>query len=153
MELIRFMGANEFYKLVAGEHMVNHTDWHDQGASSGSKGFCFFDRSDPKELQARYVQYAQWTIYDYAVAFELRPMVSPVVSYGRYRDPERDPIEKCTTVAEMLLSIFADHPCKMVKEYSLEEYDRDLLPIKEAWRVERAIDTGEWAFSPVPVSV
>lgn len=153
MELIRFMGCEEFNKLVAGEHLVNHTDWHARGACSRSKGFCFFDRSDPKELQARYVQFAEQTIYEYAVVFELGAAVATTVSWGRYRDPERDPIEKCTTVAEMLLSILEQHPTKMVREYSMEEYDRGLLPIKEAWRVEIAIDTGEWAFSPVPVSV
>ena len=58
MRLIRFMGSEELRKYLNGDKLINATKWRAAGMASDSRGFCFFDDSEPPEKRLPYVRLA-----------------------------------------------------------------------------------------------
>lgn len=85
MELMRFMGVNELAAFLAGEELENHTDWSKKGQRTKSKGFCFFDLSEPPEERLKYLT----GVVDrsFIAVFEVDDGVKLRESYGRYAIP------------------------------------------------------------------
>ena len=48
-KLMRFMGSSELFAFLAGRELENHMDWSKRSKGTKSKGFCFFDLSEPPE--------------------------------------------------------------------------------------------------------
>lgn len=138
MRIVRYMGKSEYDALMEGKTIINHTDWHQRGKRTTSKGFCFFYDDEPKEDRIHYLLgVGPRYDYDYYVVFDAPESIELHIGHGTYRDIENDnPLSWIIATRE-------------VKELSLEEYDRQRLPIVEAYAIERDIDAGEWAFRSV----
>ena len=54
-ELMRFMGNAELPAFLADMELENHTDWSKTSKGTESRGFCFFDLSEPPEERLKYV--------------------------------------------------------------------------------------------------
>lgn len=125
MRLVRFMGAEEMRRYIAGLTLVNHTNWMiDQHNATGSKGFCFFDDSVDPEKRMEYLT----GVVDLTLCAVFRPIRQdkPRISYGRYRDPERDGDVK--SISEALHRPIA---YQSVKEYSLEKYSKRTMQLEK----------------------
>lgn len=143
MRLIRFMGAVELNKYLNGETLTNTTDWRKTGQRSGSKGFCFFDDSEPPEERLKYVT----GVVSTKIVAIFRPVpfakLELTESYGIYRDNKRD-LPKLTdlTLTDLLAWDFKE---KRVREYSTTKYNAQILQLEklgiperyqEGWRIE-----------------
>jgi hypothetical protein len=139
MKLIRFMGREELRKYLDGETLTNTTNWRAAGSRSDSRGFCFFDDSEPPEKRLPYVSGVVNT--DVVVMFETVPFakIELLESLGTYRDAEKD----MPTWTELLT--FSNLKMKKVWEYSLMEYSNQILrvlkfgkPVRhpEGWTIE-----------------
>ena len=138
MKLIRFMGSEELRKYLNGETLTNTTEWRAAGQASDSRGFCFFDDSEPPEERLPYVSGVVDT--DLVVMFEmvLFAKVDLHEGFGRYRDTEKD----MPTLEELLT--FTNLKFKKVREYSLTEYNTQILrllkvgkPIRgDGWEID-----------------
>lgn len=143
MRLIRFMGAVELRKYLNGETLVNIMDWNKAGQRSGSKGFCFFDDSEPPEERLKYVT----GVVNTEIVAIFRPVpfakLELTESYGIYRDNERD-LPKLTdlTLTDLLTRDIKE---KRVREYSTTKYNAQILQLEklgvperypEGWRIE-----------------
>ena len=121
MKLIRFIGIEELRKYLGGETLTNTTEWRAAGQASDSRGFCFFDDSEPPEKRLSYVSGIVDT--DMVAIFETVPIAKIDIheGFGRYRDPEKD----MPTLEELLT--FTNMKFKKVREYSLTEYSNQIL--------------------------
>lgn len=138
MRLIRFMGFKELADYLDGNTLRNTTDWNKAGQRSGSKGFCFFDDSEPPEERLPYVSGVVDT--ELVVMFEVVPFAKIDLheGFGRYRDTEKD----MPTLEELLT--FTNIKFKKVREYSLTEYSNQILrllkvgkPIRgDGWKID-----------------
>lgn len=123
MRLVRFMGAEEMEKYIAGLALVNRTNWMiDQYKATHSKGFCFFDDSVAPEKRMEYLT----GIVDMTICAVFRPINTDKlrVSYRRYRDPDKD--GKVMSLSEVLTRPIA---YQSVKEYSLEQYSKRTMQL------------------------
>ena len=138
MRLIRFMGAEELRKYLNGETLTNITDWNKAGQRSGSKGFCFFDDTEPPEERLKYVS----GVVNTEIVAIFRPVpfakLELTESYGIYRDNKRD----LPTLTDLLTWDFKE---KRVREYSTTKYNAQILQLEklgvperypEGWRIE-----------------
>ena len=138
MRLIRFMGVEELRKYMNGETLTNITDWNKAGQRSGSKGFCFFDDSEPPEERLKYVT----GVVNTKIVAIFRPVpfakLELTESYGIYRDNKRD----LPTLTDLLTWDFKE---KRVREYSMTKYNAQILQLEklgvperypEGWRIE-----------------
>lgn len=84
-KLMRFMGVNELAAFLAGQELENHTDWRKRAKSTDSKGFCFFDLSEPPEERLKYLS----GVVDrsFIAVFEVEDGVKLRESSGRYAIP------------------------------------------------------------------
>lgn len=84
-KLMRFMGVNELAAFLAGEELENHTDWRERAQSTDSKGFCFFDLSEPPEERLKYLS----GVVDrsFVAVFEVEDGLKLRESSGRYAIP------------------------------------------------------------------
>ena len=126
MRLVRFMGAEEMEGYIAGLTLVNCTNWMiDRHKATHSKGFCFFDDSVAPEKRMEYLT----GIVDMAICAVFRPINTDElrVSYGRYRDPDKD--EKVTSLSEALTALTRPIVYQSVKEYSLEQYSKRTMQL------------------------
>lgn len=138
MKLIRFMGNEELRKYLNGETLTNTTEWRTAGQASDSRGFCFFDDSEPPEKRLSYMSGIVDT--DRVAIFETVPFakIDLFESFGRYRDTEKD----MPTWEELLT--FSNIRYKEVREYSLVEYSNQILrlmkvgkPIRgDGWEID-----------------
>lgn len=114
MELMRFMGVNELAAFLAGQELENHTDWRKRAKSTDSKGFCFFDLSEPPEERLKYLS----GIVDrsFVVVFEVADGVKLRESSGRYAIPGHG-------------AVFPP-PMQNKVEYSTEQYSSRTFAIK-----------------------
>lgn len=105
-KLMRFMGVNELAAFLAGQELENHTDWRKKAQSTDSKGFCFFDLSEPPEERLKYLS----GIVDrsFIAVFEVEDGVKLRESSGRYAIPGHG-------------DVFPP-PMQNKKEYSIEQY-------------------------------
>lgn len=138
MKLIRFMGREELRKYLDGETLTNTTEWRAAGQASDSRGFCFFDDSEPPEKRLQYVSGIVNT--DMVAMFETVPFakIDLFEGSGRYRDVEKD----LPTWVDLLT--FTNIKFKEVREYSLTEYSNQILrllkvgkPIRgDGWEID-----------------
>ena len=143
MRLIRFMGFKELADYLDGNTLRNTTDWNKAGQRSGSKGFCFFDDTEPPEERLKYVS----GVVNTEIVAIFRPVpfakLELTESYGIYRDNKRD-LQKLTdlTLADLLTWDFKE---KRVREYSTTKYNAQILQLEklgvperyqEGWRIE-----------------
>ena len=139
MKLVRFMSENELQKYMRGERLENRTDWRKAGWDSGSKGFCFFDDSEPPEKRLEYV----CGIVDTSLVAVFEPVgevgeLGIVESIGIYRDPVKD-----MPSLDDILMMRVDNVAKMqVKEYSTRCYNSQVLRLVRYGRPERS--TQKW---------
>ena len=121
MKLIRFMGIEELRKYLGGETLTNTTEWRAAGQASDSRGFCFFDDSEPPEKRLSYVSGIVNT--NIVAMFETVPFakIDLFEGSGRYRDVEKD----LPTWVDLLT--FTNIKFKEVREYSLTEYSNQIL--------------------------
>ena len=131
MKLIRFMGREELRKYLDGETLTNTTEWREAGQASDSKGFCFFDYSEPPEKRLSYVSGIVNT--DMVAMFETVPFakIDLFEGSGRYRDVEKD----LPTWVDLLT--FTNIKFKEVREYSLTEYSNQILRLLEVGKPVR----------------
>lgn len=131
MKLIRFMGNEELRKYLNGETLTNTTEWRAAGQASDSRGFCFFDDSEPPEKRLSYVSGIVDT--DRVAIFETVPFakIDLFESFGRYRDTEKD----MPTWEELLT--FSNIRYKEVREYSLVEYSNQILRLMKVGKPTR----------------
>lgn len=114
MELMRFMGVNELAAFLAGEELENHTDWRNKGQRTNSKGFCFFDLSEPPEERLKYL--AGVVDRSFIAVFEVADGVKLRESSGRYAIPGHG-------------AVFPP-PMQNKVEYSTERYSSRTFTIK-----------------------
>lgn len=130
MRLIRFMGTVELRKYLNGETLTNITDWNKAGQRSGSKGFCFFDDSEPPEERLKYVN----GVVNTEIVAIFRPVpfakLELIESYGIYRDNKRD-LPKLT---DLLTWDFKE---KRVREYSTTKYNAQVMHLEKVGKPER----------------
>lgn len=130
MKLIRFMGAVELNKYLNGETLTNITDWNKAGQRSGSKGFCFFDDSEPPEERLKYVA----GVVNTEIVAIFRPVpfakLELTESYGIYRDEKRN----LPTLTDLLTRDFKE---KRVREYSTTKYNAQILQLEKLGVPER----------------
>lgn len=144
MRVVRFMGASEFNALTSGEVLRNKTDWKKAGMFTTARGFCFFADDEPKEQRIHYASGAgPCATYDYYVVFDAPALLKFRTSWGYYRDIGPGPYDDIIVINSQV------YGRRKVLELSLEEYDRQRLPIAEVYAIERDIDAGEWAFRRV----
>ena len=131
MKLIRFMGIEELRKYLGGETLTNTTEWRAAGQASDSRGFCFFDDSEPPEKRLSYVSGIVDT--DMVAIFETVPFakIDLFEGSGRYRDVEKD----LPTWVDLLT--FTNIKFKEVREYSLTEYSNQILRLLEVGKPVR----------------
>ena len=136
MKLIRFMGREELRKYLDGETLTNTTNWRAAGSRSDSRGFCFFDDSEPPEKRLPYVSGVVNT--DVVVMFETVPFAKIDLheGFGRYRDTEKD----MPTLEELLT--FSNISYKKVREYSLTGYNHQTLRLLKVGKPERHSESG-----------
>lgn len=114
MELMRFMGVNELAAFLAGQELENHMDWRKKGQRTNSKGFCFFDLSEPPEERLKYL--AGVVDRSFIAVFEVADGVKLRESSGRYAIPGHG-------------DVFPP-PMQSKKEYSTERYSSRTFTIK-----------------------
>lgn len=150
MRLIRYMSGLEFKALVAGETLTNRTDWRHAGKATDSRGFCFFANDDPMAHQIHYLTGV--VTLEYAVIFDASGPVNLRTSVGRYRDQDNDPYDRPMSWQDFIdaLDHIGQAPPIYLTEYSIESYSRQLLPILEAYAIERSVDGLEFVFTRVP---
>lgn len=108
------MGVNELAAFLAGQELENHTDWRKRAKSTDSKGFCFFDLSEPPEERLKYLS----GVVDrsFIAVFEVADGVKLRESSGRYAIPGHG-------------AVFPP-PMQSKKEYSTERYSSRTFKIK-----------------------
>lgn len=113
-KMMRFMGVNELAAFLAGQELENHTDWRKKGQRTDSKGFCFFDLSEPPEERLKYLS----GVVDrsFIAVFEVEDGVKLRESSGRYAIPGHG-------------DVFPP-PMQNKVEYSTERYSVRTLTIK-----------------------
>lgn len=113
-KLMRFMGVNELAAFLAGQELENHTDWRERAQSTDSKGFCFFDLSEPPEERLKYLS----GVVDrsFVAVFEVEDGVKLRESSGRYAIPGHG-------------DVFPP-PMQKKREYSTERYSSRTFTIK-----------------------
>lgn len=113
-KLMRFMGVNELAAFLAGEELENHTDWRKKDQRTDSKGFCFFDLSEPPEERLKYLS----GIVDrsFIAVFEVEDGVKLRESSGRYAIPGHG-------------DVFPP-PMQTKREYSTERYSSRTFKIE-----------------------
>lgn len=113
-KLMRFMGVNELAAFLAGQELENHTDWRKKGQRTDSKGFCFFDLSEPPEERLKYLS----GVVDssFIAVFEVEDGVRLRESSGRYAIPGHG-------------DVFPP-PMQKKKEYSAERYSSRTFKIE-----------------------
>lgn len=113
-KLMRFMGVNELAAFLAGQELENHTDWRKQAQSTDSKGFCFFDLSEPPEERLKYLS----GVVDssFIAVFEVEDGVKLRESSGRYAIPGHG-------------CVFQP-PMQKKREYSTERYSSRTFKIE-----------------------
>lgn len=143
MRLIRFMGSEELRKYLNGETLTNTTEWRAAGQASDSRGFCFFDDTEPPEERLPYVSGVVDT--ELVAMFETVPFAKIDLheGFGRYRDTERDlPTLPDLTLLDLLTWDFKE---KRVREYSTTKYNAQILQLEklgvperypEGWRIK-----------------
>lgn len=116
IELMRFMGVNELAAFLAGEELENHTDWSKKGQRTASKGFCFFDLSEPPEERLKYLT----GVVDrsFIAVFEVDDGVKLRESSGRYAIPGHSG------------DFIYPPPMQKKREYSTERYSSRTFKIK-----------------------
>ena len=84
-KLMRFMGSSELSAFLAGRELENHMDWSKRSKGTDSRGFCFFDLSEPPEERLKYLS----GIVDrsFVAVFEVEDGVKLCESSGRYAIP------------------------------------------------------------------
>lgn len=113
-KLMRFMGVNELAAFLAGQELENHTDWRKKAQSTDSKGFCFFDLSEPPEERLKYL--AGVVDRSFIAVFEVEDGVKLRESSGRYAIPGHG-------------TVFPP-PMQNKTEYSIEQYSVRTFTIK-----------------------
>ena len=113
-KLMRFMGVNELAAFLAGQELENHTDWRKRAQSTDSKGFCFFDLSEPPEERLKYL--AGVVDRSFVAVFEVKDGVKLRESSGRYAVPGHG-------------DVFPP-PMQSKVEYSTEQYSSRTFTIK-----------------------
>lgn len=113
-KLMRFMGVNELAAFLAGQELENHTDWRKRAQSTDSKGFCFFDLSEPPEERLKYL--AGVVDRSFVAVFEVKDGVKLRESNGRYAIPGHG-------------CVFPP-PMQSKVEYSIERYSSRIFTIK-----------------------
>lgn len=113
-KLMRFMGVNELAAFLAGQELENHTDWRKKGQRTDSKGFCFFDLSEPPEERLKYLS----GVVDrsFIAVFEVEDGVKLRESSGRYAIPGHG-------------AVFPP-PMQKKREYSTERYSSRTFKIE-----------------------
>lgn len=113
-KLMRFMGVNELAAFLAGQELENHTDWRKKAQSTDSKGFCFFDLSEPPEERLKYLS----GVVDssFIAVFEVEDGVKLRESSGRYAIPGNGDVFR--------------PPMQNKVEYSTERYSVRTFTIK-----------------------
>ena len=113
-KLMRFMGVNELAAFLAGQELENHTDWSKRSKGTKSKGFCFFDLSEPPEERLKYLS----GIVDrsFIAEFEVEDGVKLRESSGRYAIPGHG-------------DVFPP-PMQKKREYSTERYSSRTFKIE-----------------------
>lgn len=133
MELMRFMGVNELAAFLAGEELENHTDWRKKGQRTNSKGFCFFDLSEPPEERLKYLT----GVVDrsFIAVFEVDDGVKLRESSGRY-------------AIQGHWDVFLQQ-MQNKKEYSIEQYSVHTFTIKRFGTTSRVglCDDGELKYA------
>lgn len=129
---MRFMGVNELAAFLAGEELENHTDWRKRAQSTDSKGFCFFDLSEPPEERLKYL--AGVVDRSFIAEFEVEDGVKLRESSGRYAIPGHG-------------GVFPP-PMQNKVEYSTEQYSSRTFKIKRfgATNLVGMFDGGEMKF-------
>lgn len=84
-KLMRFMGVNELAAFLAGRELENHMDWSKRSKGTKSKGFCFFDLSEPPEEWLKYL--IGVVDRSFIAEFEMEDGVKLRESSGRYVIP------------------------------------------------------------------
>lgn len=113
-KLMRFMGVNELAAFLAGEELESHTDWRKRAQRTDSKGFCFFDLSEPPEERLKYL--AGVVDRSFVAVFEVEDGVKLRESSGRYAIPGHG-------------DVFPP-PMQNKTEYSIEQYSVRTFTIK-----------------------
>lgn len=113
-KLMRFMGVNELSAFLAGQELENHTDWRKKGQRTDSKGFCFFDLSEPPEERLKYL--AGVVDRSFVAVFEVEDGVKLRESSGRYAIPGHG-------------DVFPP-PMQKKREYSTERYSSRTFKIE-----------------------
>ena len=116
-KLMRFMGVNELAAFLAGQELENHTDWRKRAQSTDSKGFYFFDLSEPPEERLKYLS----GVVDrsFVAVFEVEDGVKLRESSGRYAIPGHG-------------DVFPP-PMQKKREYSTELYSSRTFKIERFW--------------------
>ena len=131
-KLMRFMGVNELAAFLAGQELENHTDWRKKEQSTDSKGFCFFDLSEPPEERLKYL--AGVVDRSFIAVFEVEDGVKLRESSGRYAIPGNGAVYP--------------PPMQNKVEYSIEQYSSRTFKI-ERFGVTNLVgmcDDGEMKF-------
>lgn len=115
-KLMRFMGVNELAAFLAGQELENHTDWRKKAQSTDSKGFCFFDLSEPPEERLKYL--AGIVDSSFIAVFEVADGVKLRESSGRYAIPGHSG------------DFVYPPPMQNKVEYSIEQYSSRTFTIK-----------------------
>ena len=113
-KLMRFMGVDELDAFLAGQELENHKDWRKRAQSTDSKGFCFFDLSEPPEERLKYL--AGVVDRSFVAVFEVENGVKLRESSGRYAIPGHG-------------DVFPP-PMQNKKEYSIERYSSRTFKIE-----------------------
>lgn len=115
-KLMRFMGNSELSAFLAGRELENHTDWSKRRKGTKSKGFCFFDLSEPPEERLKYL--IGVVDRSFIAEFEVADDVELRESTGWYAVPGQDG-------GFTLL-----HLQQEKTEYSIEQYSSQTFTIK-----------------------
>lgn len=113
-KLMRFMGVNELAAFLAGQELENHTDWRKKGKRTDSKGFCFFNLSEPPEERLKYL--SGIVDHSFVAVFEVEDGVKLRESSGRYAIPGHG-------------DVFPP-PMQKKREYSTERYSSRTFKIE-----------------------
>ena len=115
-KLMRFMGNSELSAFLADRELENHTDWRKMAQRTESKGFCFFDLSEPPEERLKYL--IGVVDRSFIAEFEVADDVELRESTGWYAVPGQDG-------GFALL-----HWQQEKTEYSIEQYSSRTFTIK-----------------------
>ena len=113
-KLMRFMGNSELSAFLAGRELENHTDWSKRSKGTKSKGFCFFDLSEPPEERLKYL--IGVVDRSFIAEFEVADDVELRESSGRYAIPGHGYVYP--------------QPMQNKKEYSIEQYSSKTFTIE-----------------------